>query len=181
MTAGFEVASDELSASVHAWASGGSGRYAFAWRFGDGARATGATATHRYSLSGTYAVVLTVTDATGSRTVTRSVTVHAPNQPPRAEFSVGLRRDSVSVDASASSDPDGRVVAIEWDFGDGSDGTGVLARHRYDASGEYVVRLTVTDDRGARASRVRTVTIDCPWCGCHRPARRWQRVDRCEG
>jgi RNA polymerase sigma factor (sigma-70 family) len=179
--AGFEVVPSELSVSVRAWASGGSGRFTYTWRYAAGSTATGAAARHRYGLHGTYTIVLTVTDATGSKTVTRSVSVHAPNQPPRAEFSVELGRESISVDASASSDPDGRVVAFAWDFGDGSFGTGIVAWHRYREAGDYLVRLTVTDDRGARASRVRTISVDCRWCGCPRPARHWRHVDRCDG
>ncbi|MGN6407163.1 MAG: PKD domain-containing protein [Curtobacterium sp.] len=51
----------------------------YAWTFGDGSTATGATASHTYTAAGTYTVQLTVTDnqgATGS--TTQSVTVSAP-------------------------------------------------------------------------------------------------------
>ena len=48
------------------------------WWFGDGATATGPTASHAYSAPGTYAVTLQVTDPTGQeRTVTKSIVVAA--------------------------------------------------------------------------------------------------------
>ncbi|MEC5180194.1 PKD domain-containing protein [Arthrobacter sp. CG_A4] len=48
----------------------------YAWNFGDGGTATGATASHSYAAAGTYTVTLTVTDNGGATgTTTRSVTV----------------------------------------------------------------------------------------------------------
>ncbi|GGL37520.1 hypothetical protein GCM10009037_21330 [Halarchaeum grantii] len=48
----------------------------YAWRFGDGATATGVSTTHTYDAPGTYAATLTVVDAAGNRaTDTRTVTV----------------------------------------------------------------------------------------------------------
>jgi uncharacterized repeat protein (TIGR01451 family) len=56
----------------------------YAWAFGDGATATGATTTHVYSAAGSYAVALTVTDVVGgTSTATRSVAV-SPAQTPSA-------------------------------------------------------------------------------------------------
>ena len=55
----------------------------------------------------------------------------------------------VTFNASASYDPDGgSIVSYEWDFGDDTAGTGVIATHVYDVAGEYIVELTVTDDEG---------------------------------
>jgi PKD repeat protein len=51
----------------------------YAWDFGDGASATGATPAHTYASAGSYTVRLTVTDNGGSTgTTTRTVTVTAP-------------------------------------------------------------------------------------------------------
>ena len=47
----------------------------YAWNFGDGGTATGATASHTYTAAGTYEAVLTLTNACGSTTVKQNVTV----------------------------------------------------------------------------------------------------------
>lgn len=53
------------------------------WNFGDGANATGETATHSYSSAGSYPVNLTVTDNQNlTDTITHVVTVTAPTPPP---------------------------------------------------------------------------------------------------
>jgi PKD repeat protein len=58
-----------------------------------------------------------------------------------------------------SSDPDGEIVSYEWDFGDGSYGTGINVSHMYTLEGEYVVTLVVTDDNNATDSETCTVTV----------------------
>lgn len=57
----------------------------------------------------------------------------------------------VTFDGSASFDPDaeGAIVAWEWDFGDGTTGSGEVVEHTYAEDGLYMVSLCVTDDRGA--------------------------------
>ncbi|WP_196466445.1 PKD domain-containing protein [Planomonospora sp. ID91781] len=58
---------------------------AYAWQFGDGATATGVTASHTYAAAGTYPVTLTVTDDRGGKhSVTKQFTV-AP-QSAKIEF-----------------------------------------------------------------------------------------------
>ncbi|NLN64672.1 MAG: DUF1565 domain-containing protein [Clostridiaceae bacterium] len=62
----------------------------------------------------------------------------------------------VEFDGSSSYVPEGRsIVAYEWDFGDGSTGSGVIASHVFGA-GKHTVKLTVTDNTGSKhtASRV---------------------------
>lgn len=73
------------------------------------------------------------------------------NQPPVAAFEATASSGTplgIDVDGTASTDPDGTIAAYEWDFGDGSTGSGATASHVYAAPGTYMVSLTVTDDRG---------------------------------
>jgi len=45
-----------------------------------------------------------------------------------------------------SYDPDGNIVAWNWDFGDGLTSNEQNPKHEYSLAGNYVVSLTVTDD-----------------------------------
>ncbi len=61
-------------------------------------------------------------------------------------------------DASGSKD-DGQIVVYFWEFGDGTDTTGQKVTHSWATPGIYEVTLWVTDDRGAKASVERKVTV----------------------
>lgn len=61
-------------------------------------------------------------------------------------------------DASLSTG-EGSIVRYEWDFGDGTTGTGQTPIHSYASAGSYAVNLTVVYDSGARASWRRALTV----------------------
>ena len=85
-----------------------------------------------------------------------------PNDPPVADPNgpyTGTVGSPVSFDGSGSVDPDGTIVAYDWDFGDGGSGTGVSPSYSYAAAGTFTVTLTVTDDDGATDSAGTTATI----------------------
>ena len=64
---------------------------------------------------------------------------------------------TVTFDASASFDPDGRPLTFGWDFGDGTGGNGPVVTNQYSA-GSYSASLTVTDSDGGE-SLVRGIRI----------------------
>jgi len=67
----------------------------------------------------------------------------------------------VSFDGHSSQDPDGFVVAYDWNFGDGSaHSTDMNPLHTYGAAGTYTVTLTVTDSQGLKGSTAVTVTVN---------------------
>jgi hypothetical protein len=59
----------------------------------------------------------------------------------------------------AGSDPDGDPVTFEWDFGDGTRGSGTGFSKIYGGSGVATIRVTASDGRGATATDSRTTTI----------------------
>ncbi|RWZ59707.1 PKD domain-containing protein [Labedella populi] len=165
-TASFTATVDDLAGSFDASASSDAdGTIAsYAWNFGDGETATGATTTHTYGSAGDYLVTLTVTDNRGgTATTTRIVSATVPaNQNPTASFTASGSGLTVSVDGSASNDPDGTIASYAWDFGDEGTATGATANHTYAAAGDYTVTLTVTDDTGATAQTTKSVTVAAP-------------------
>ncbi|MCV2395822.1 PKD domain-containing protein [Actinotalea sp. M2MS4P-6] len=136
----------------------------YAWTFGDGGTATGATASHDYAAGGSYPITLTVTDDLGATdTLSQVVDVpEPPNQAPTASFSSSVTDLTVTLDGSSSTDPDGTVVSYLWDLGDGSTDTGATTSHTYAAGGTYTVELTVTDNDGAVGSVTGDVTVVAP-------------------
>jgi PKD repeat protein len=76
---------------------------------------------------------------------------------------------------SGSYDYDGSIVAYLWDFGDGSNATGVTPTHTYAQNGTYTVTLTVTNNEGATNTSTTTADIESdlipPYTTGHSPAK----------
>jgi hypothetical protein len=71
--------------------------------------------------------------------------------------------DIVTFDASASSPNGGVITKYEWDFGDNSQGSGMITINSYSTAGEYNVTLLVTDDENLTGSFSRIAkVIDLP-------------------
>jgi PKD repeat protein len=66
----------------------------------------------------------------------------------------------ITFDGTASSDPDGSIVAYEWDFADCAIGTGPTPTHTYTSAGTYVVTLCVTDDEGGTSCCTTTAQVE---------------------
>jgi PKD repeat protein len=84
------------------------------------------------------------------------------NKPPVAVLQYQVSADSpytVAFTGMASSDSDGEIASYLWNFGDGTTGSGPALSHTYSVKGQYTVSLTVTDNSGAIALDVVSVTI----------------------
>jgi len=132
--------------------------------FGDGNTSTvlGAGASYRYHASGTFTVLVRVTDnlgATNETTVVVTVTNRAPVADLADNFWVARLGERVEFNASGSNDPEGGGLSFSWDFGDGSTATGPVVNHSFSRPGSYRVNVTVTDAKGASSTMTETVTV----------------------
>jgi hypothetical protein len=85
----------------------------------------------------------------------------ATNTPPIAELTTTVVGRRVTVDATASRDPDGAAVAGSISFGDGSpEQPGLSAVHDYARGGTFSVAVKVTDADGVSATKA--VAVDVP-------------------
>lgn len=90
-----------------------------------------------------------------------------PNQAPVARFSApstAEANEAVSFDASASVDPEGDPLIYSWDFGDGTTQqvSWPQTEHRYAVARTHVVRLTVSDHKGASDTASQAISISQP-------------------
>jgi PKD repeat protein len=133
------------------------------WDFGDGSNATGVTVEHTYEINGTYTVTLTVTDDDGATNSTSSTKTILWNDSPVAVFTESAETvytgETITFNATDSYDPDGNITSYFWDFGDGTNATGVIVEHSYADDGNYTVTLTVTDNIGATGTATATKTV----------------------
>lgn len=86
------------------------------------------------------------------------------NLPPTAVLSVspdparGVAPLRVQFDSDRSTD-DGFIRSRQWDFGDGGSSQEISPTHIFEDNGTFTVRLTVTDNEGATATRTVQVRV----------------------
>jgi len=148
----------------------------FNWDFGDGQTGTGVTTTHRYNRGGTFTVTLSVTsDSRATSTSSRTINVSMTLPPTTANFTFSPTTPSINQDVTFTATttvagpgfpggPGGGGVQVlgamyNWDFGDGSTGTGPSTTHRFTRAGTFAVTLRVTSDAGLTATTTRQLTV----------------------
>ncbi len=135
----------------------------YSWDFGDGNTDTGDVVSHIFADPGDFSVQLTVTDAAGnSDSSTTSITVN-DIEPPRAAFNWSYTNDTggnvagaaveglpTHFNAGGTEDNSDDNLTYIWDFGDGTNGTGVTVNHTFDETSDeaFNVILEVTDASG---------------------------------
>jgi len=145
------------------------GELCFEWDFGDGSTSvSGETASHTYSESGHYTICLTVfccDDPNVSITVCHEVCVICPCTLPQVDIVYDIVNCTAYFSVAGLTD-DVAGVCYDWDFGDGTGGSGTNVNHTYAASGTYTVCLTVycCNDLTTAYTICLQVTVECPAC-----------------
>src|SRR5690349_25170707 len=81
------------------------------------------------------------------------------NDPPVADFTFQCN-DLACTFTDASTDDDGTVASVAWDFGDGATSTAKpQATHTFAAAGTFQVKLTATDNDGDNNSKTIPVPV----------------------
>ena len=150
--------------------------YAWSWVSGPSqysiTNAAAATTTLTNLAQGTYVFKLTVTDNSGASTSTtvKVIVNPAPNQPPVAnagsDITITLPTNSTTLNGTASYDPDGTIASYAWAWVSGPSqysitNTGAATTTLNNlVQGNYVFKLTVTDNNGASTSATVNVTVN---------------------
>ncbi len=140
------------------------------WNFGNGITSTATSPTYTYPSAGTYTVTLTATSSNGcSQTTTKFYTV---NGLPKAAFSGSntclgnsITFNNTSTGASTNF----------WNFGDATTSTTTSPAKTYAATGNYNVKLVVTNTLGCKDSVTQTVSIFA------RPVPAFTATNQCNG
>ena len=124
----------------------------YIWTFVDMRERTlkGAIVTYTFQSPGEYAVILNVTDLGGNWDATAIVITVLDVTSPEADAGLNqtvVEDDVVSFEAFFSRDNVG-IAIYQWDFGDGTNATGLTVNHTYINPGNYTATLTVRDAAG---------------------------------
>jgi len=95
-----------------------------------------------YENAGVYSVYLMVTNANGSVTISKTITV---NPLPAASFTYFTDENIVSFTNTTAD----TSTTIKWDFGDGGKSSKDNALHAYSSNGNYLVQLIATNSCGS--------------------------------
>src|SRR5439155_5616709 len=144
------------------------------WDFGDGGTyfnygsSNGAFATHTYSRSGTYFVILTAYNNTGVYSTASHLLV-VSSSVVAVDFSFPTYSVAVGpVTASTGSPVAFNVTSVQggtppyafaWDFGDGNLAVGSSLTHTFTGPGIYTIVLTTTDSNNVKATASRFVLV----------------------
>ncbi len=169
------VVVDETAAVNGAWTAAFSATnssddvaiWKYEWNFGDGQTASGPNVTTAYHAIGTYNVKLTVTDnANQTNTTSHSITVKANNLPVAAISGPRLLSEAVATNgqwfgvfSGTNSTDDRGIYRYDWNFGDGTTGSGATVTHNYAGVGIYPLVLTVTDFGNQTAATTQNVVV----------------------
>jgi gliding motility-associated-like protein len=132
----------------------------FVWDMGDGTLKSGDTVTYTYKGTRSYVPLLTLSDSAGcTYTLAPKDTIFV-DALPVPDF----RYDSICSGAptyfsDASSASSGQLVKWDWEFGDGSKGSGKNPSHTYLKNGYYIVSLTVANSQGCSKKGLKKIRI----------------------
>ncbi len=118
------------------------------WDFGDGTSSIQQSPTHKYSKAGVYTVSLTVKNAVGTNTVTKTDYIKVTEKPV-AEFSASPTSGKMLLTVAFTDKSTGTPTKWKWNFGDGASSTIQNPKHKYSKAGSYTVTLTATNAAGS--------------------------------
>jgi PKD repeat protein len=119
------------------------------WSFGDGTYSTQQSPSHTYSKAGKYTISLTVRNAAGSNSLTKSnfIAVNTLKAPVSA-FSASPLNGKAPLTVTLTDKSTNNPTSWYWKFGDGGTSTARNPTHKYTKAGNYTVSLTVKNYSG---------------------------------
>jgi PKD repeat protein len=150
-TAHFSASPLEGTAPLTVTFSDHSGGYptSWSWDFGDGDTTPVQNPVHTYHQTGSFTVSLTVSNAQGTDTLTRSNYITVTQAPPVANFWASPVAGTVPLTVTFVDLSTNGPTAWLWNFGDGGTSTEPNPAHTYQQTGPFTVTLTVSNTFGS--------------------------------
>jgi gliding motility-associated-like protein len=133
------------------------------WNFGDGQTSTSQNPSHTYAATGNYIIQLTLTNSNGCTTSATPQAIHVSSLPV-ASFNYStpdcVTKAVTLTDQSTATD--GIITTWLWDYGDGTTDTkqnNQAFQHTYAVTGSYMVKLTITTDKGCSVTSTKNIMI----------------------
>lgn len=127
----------------------------YLWNFGDGTTSTEPNPRHTYQESGTYPLVLTVSDSSGESSTDPSLILVTQSRiQPWAEATADITNGSAPLTVSFSDSSTGDITEYLWTFGDGSSSAEKNPVHEFVQPGNYDVSLEVTGPGGTGKTEI---------------------------
>lgn len=130
----------------------------WSWDFGDAASSALQNPTHVFTTPGTFSITLTATNAGGSDSKTKSVTVTPATVAPVANFSWSPSEPKAQGEVQFSDTSTGLPTSWAWAFGDGGTSNLQNPSHVFGTAGNFSVTLTATNSGGSH-SKSQTVVV----------------------
>ena len=122
----------------------------YKWDFGDGNRAEGVETAHAFSEPGKYKVSLSVKDETSTENnADKQIVEVIVNEGPAAKFELpefAYVNEEITLDASGSSDNDGKISSFEWFADDATLSGDAVFNAKFVSPGMKKIRLVVKDN-----------------------------------
>ncbi len=141
--------------------------FSYEWTFGDGTvlpHNAGSVVSHSYATSNTYTVTVEVKDY--NSTVVESILLTVTVEPPAGlsiTHSPAFAKKPTVFTATTSSGS--LPITYEWDFDDGSSGSGAVVSHTYNVSDTYTVVVTATNAADSVTKPITLIVIAEPVTG----------------
>ncbi len=157
--AAFSSAFDCANPKLRTFTDASIGADEWNWDFGDGNTSHIPSPVHTYADTGTYTITLLVRNYTTGCEYTKKETIKIIAE--KANFATPdtVICKNTAVYFTNTGNTAANVSLYEWEFGDGTTGTGVNPSHIYTLAGKYSVQLIITDIFGCRDTLLKPLYI----------------------
>jgi PKD repeat protein len=137
------------------------------WKLGDGTTSKEKKFYHTYDQIGSYTITLTLLDENGLIKTNSTEIYVEENIPPKAKIKADKTSGRVPLKIEFTGnafDKDGKITSYQWDFGDKSIIQNTTSNqqnksYNYIRAGTYIVNFTVTDDNGAKDTKMIKIEV----------------------